>query len=190
MVNGSLRRNIPYHVLGRKSQSHLYVASKDNVADDPSRRVPLRKPQPAPSWLAKLVVPQPMCLNPIKPRRPSERMVQELFAGCGRLSLCLLALGLWVARPLEAHPCKGVYIKASDLLDDLVFEGLRRSILSGLIWYIHLGTPCGSWAPLARTSGGTRRRDKPEGDGSLSREVTGNCQADRSGQLCALILSV
>eukprot|EP00972_Heterocapsa_arctica_P045896 6773908-Heterocapsa_arctica.AAC.1 len=35
-LNGLLRHNIPYTVLGRKEQCHLHLSSGDNPSDDPS----------------------------------------------------------------------------------------------------------------------------------------------------------
>ena len=39
-------------------------------------------------------------------------------------------------------------------------------------------------------NGGTRTRLEPAGDGSLPREILGNQQADRTGLLCSLLVSV
>jgi hypothetical protein len=46
-----LRSCIPYSVAGQKHLVNLWIGTKFNPADDPTRHVPIRKPGPAPPWL-------------------------------------------------------------------------------------------------------------------------------------------
>ena len=57
LLNGCLRRDIGWHVLGLKHISNVYVYTKHNVADDPTRKVTLREPAPCPEWLRYIVAP-------------------------------------------------------------------------------------------------------------------------------------
>jgi hypothetical protein len=63
-------------------------------------------------------------------------------------------------------------------------------IYSGLIWFIHFGTPCKSWGPAARLNHGTRSQERPGGDGSLAREDKGNVEADVTALLCDAVATI
>ena len=49
LLNGLARKNVGWHVLGRKEQNHVYVPSAENVADDPPRDVGFRAPHEPPT---------------------------------------------------------------------------------------------------------------------------------------------
>ena len=103
------------------------------------------------------------------------------------MSRCWTQAGLWVGRPLEAHPKKGVYVSSSDLLNPDVIGYLVAEICEGRYWYLHFGTPCKTWGPAARRSGCTRTRLAPGEDGSLTREIKANEEARVVAMLCALL---
>ena len=92
--------------------------------------------------------------------------------------------GFGVAQPYEAYPSKHDYVNRFDLDDDAVFSALLDKVKRGSYWYIHIGLPCSSWSSLQHLNGGTRRQTRPQGDGSLHRELLGNLQATRVAQLC------
>ena len=105
LLNGLLRQNIPWAVLGGKELDNIYSNTKDNPADDLSRKEALRAPEPVPAWLAKLIAPQKMRFNKARSEPPqSARMAKELYAGCGALSTAML----------QAFP-RGQYVRLSDL---------------------------------------------------------------------------
>ena len=80
LLNGLLRKNVGWFVMVRKTLDNLHAGTKDNPADDPSRREELRKPEPAADWLEPLLVPQAMRRH-APPRPPSGR---ELKSGAVR----------------------------------------------------------------------------------------------------------
>ena len=189
MLNGLMRRDLGWGVLGGKSDTPLYLNTKVNPSDDPSRGVPLRPAEPCPPWARDLlasVAPQHGGVL----RRPHLRLVQEIFSGCGELSRHLYGLGLPVGRPMEAYPKKGVYLRLCDIMCDRTYDYLVIQIKSGRVFYIHFGTPCKTWGPAARLNKCTRTSDMPQGDGSLPREVDANSLVDRVCDLCELLCSV
>ena len=88
---------------------------------------------------------------------------------------------------LGAYPGKGLYVAEDDLDLPHVVEGLLRDILSGRYAYIHFGTPCTTWANLAKCNGGTRTRALPQGTDVGKRgvkEAHANRQVDSVVRLC------
>ena len=49
-LNGILRSCLLYFVAGQINIALVWLSSGANVADDPSRNAPIRKPSPAPPW--------------------------------------------------------------------------------------------------------------------------------------------
>ena len=90
-----------------------------------------------------------------------------------------------VGTPYEAYPGKGNYIAEFDLDRQEVFDHLLSLVLAGVYIYIHFGLVRSSFSLLQTLfNGGTRTADRPQGDGSLDREVHGNNQATAVAKLC------
>ena len=94
-----------------------------------------------------------------------------------------------MGRPLDTYPARGLYLRDSDLENNFVLEGLLRDIHYGFLWYIHMGTPCGSWGPLSRSNRGSRTKERPQGQLVLERELLGNKQADLTALLARALLA-
>ena len=198
-LNGLMRRDIGWHVATGKTEVPLYINTKPNPSDDPSKDVPLRAPQSCPAWARPLVTPAAdtrsldYILGLGRPRlgRPGRlRSCSEVYSGCGHLSRSLRRCRLHVGRPWEAYPSKNLYVRMSDIDDDQVFDGLMTSILAGYVFYVHFGCPCKTWGAAARLNGCTRTASCPEGDGTLPREVNANLEVGRVCALCAALVSV
>ena len=73
----------------------------------------------------------------------------EIYAGCMRLSGAMISAGLRVACPIE---------RDSGAWADISLPGVRDEIISwveaGLVWFVHLATPCTKHS-RARTTGAT-----------------------------------
>ena len=124
------------------------------------------------------------------PSRPAaESFSRELFAGCSALPSALWKAGVRVGRPCRCY-VNGQYDRRYDLTRFDVVETLLRDVLSGLIFYLHFGTPCSSWGPAGRLNLGTRSKTRPEGDGSLPRGAVGNHRADQTAKLCQALVKV
>ena len=185
-LNGLKRKDLGWGILGQTEPTTPYLNTHHNPSDDPSREVPSRKPVPPPDWMKDLMKPDLFHVN--ENAVPLHmRLCKELFSGKACLSRCWTQAGLWVGRPFEAHPKKGVYVSFSDLLNPDVINYLVAEICEGRYWYLHFGTPCKTWGPAARRSGCTRTRLAPGGDGSLTREIEANEEARMVAMLCALI---
>ena len=184
-LNTVWRQCLGHCVLCSKRFAQFWLPSAQNPSDDPSREVPLRKPKVATGVVARLITPGRTADGCSSSGPHNQRwLVLEVFSGCGRLSAKLANAGLGVAPPLEAYPAKGVYVRASDLLDNDTFDKLLREFSSGAYFYVHFGMPCSSYSILQALNGGTRCSEHPEGDGSLDRENVGNTLARRVARLC------
>ena len=179
-----------YHGLcSSRPPDNLHSGTKDNPADDPSRKAELREPVPPAHWLASLLRPQAMRRHAARHRPLPYSFARELFAGCAALTTALKGAGLrvGVGRLFECYT-SGCYDMKSDLTRIDVVEALERDILSGDIYYLRFGTPCSSWGPAGRPNHGTRSKNTPEGDGSLKRETLGNMQAEQTAELCRALI--
>ena len=186
-LNGLMRRDLGWRVLGQKDEIALYLNTKHNPSDDPSRNACLREPLPPADWMTDLFAPGiPVGIPNSVPK--ARRLCKEVFSGCSHLSVHLGKCGLNVGKPFEAYPSKGVYIHACDVLDPITLTNLVSDIKAGVYFYMHFGIPCKSWGPAARLNKCTRSGDCPGGDGSLERELLGNRLADVVGQLCQLLI--
>ena len=63
-----------------------------------------------------------------------------------------------------------------DLHSPEVRQKLIRRVRAGEFAYLHVGLPCRTWGPAGRLAGGTRRCDRPLGDGTLARELQANAE--------------
>ena len=185
LINGLYRKNLGYVILGEKTMDNLYVRSEFNVADDPSRHVPLRTPEEPPGWLKKhYIFEAPEA--PIHVEVPWRwKLAAEGYAGHAGLSCGLARNGVLVGVPLEAFRGK-VRVTDSDLESDEVVARLINMILCGIIWYIHFGVPCATWGSLANLNY-TRTRENPNGTGHPNEEI-GNRQAHLVCVLCIYLV--
>lgn len=103
-------------------------------------------------------------------KRPS---FLELWAGTGGLSKAAHSTGILVLEPIEAYPLAG-YRVAHDLNRTALRADLLRSVKRGDITWLHLGIPCITWSLLRLISVGTRRKGRPQGDGSRDDEGLAN----------------
>ena len=126
-LNGLMRRDIGWSVVGSKTEVPLYINTKHNPSDDPSRDVPLRGPRACPAWARPLVTPAAdtrslaFVLALGRPRRGRPRRLRiclEVYRGCGQLTRNMQHCGLHVGRPWEAYPNKKVYVRIGDVNDD------------------------------------------------------------------------
>ena len=175
--------------MGRKQQVNFKVDTKKNPSDDPTRGVPLRKPERAPKWLKHLLDPEEGrvgfagAFSGIR-----GGACKECFSGSAGLSRALARRGCWVEPPLEAYPSAKRYVPWNDLDRLEVRLRLRQEILSGLIKFLHFGLPCKGWGQANKLNGGTRRRHCPDGgEHPLERELQANAQARYVVELCWLI---
>jgi hypothetical protein len=114
-LNNVLRSCLGWSVLGRKQLVQFYLRSKENPADDPSRKVALRVPKAPSPDIAKLLRPhRTLSVKGNKGVHAPHRLCKEIYAGCGNLSKHLEHIGLGVGEPVEAYP-NGLYLRASDL---------------------------------------------------------------------------
>ena len=198
-LNGLMRQDIGWQVAGSKTEVPLYINTKHNPSDDPSRDVPLRAPQACPAWARPLVTPAAdtrlldYVLGLGRPRLDRSRRLRicsEVYSGCGQLSQSMRRCRLHVGRPWEAYLSKNVYVRISDIDDDQVFDGPMYSILAGYVFHVHFGCPCKTWGAAARMKGCTCTTECPEGDGTLPREVNANWEVGRVCALCVALVSV
>jgi hypothetical protein len=104
----------------------------------------------------------------------------ELFAGQGGLSRALGRRGFKVLA-YELFDEAGNEQPEFDLSRWSVVLEVLRMLRSGMIKFVHLGTPCESFSVLRQCFGSsTRTVDRPEGDGSCPKEVLGNRLARHS----------
>jgi hypothetical protein len=80
---------------------------------------------------------------------PRERAILEIFAGCARLSGACCELGLSICIPVERQTSPLL-----DISNPVVANTILTWIEAGLIWYVHLATPCCAFS-RARTTGKT-----------------------------------
>ena len=69
--------------------------------------------------------------------------VMEIFAGCARLSGACVEAGLGVFTPIDNKEGDRPW---ADVSNPVVKAILMAVIDSGLIWYVHLATPCKLWS--------------------------------------------
>ena len=103
----------------------------------------------------------------------SEKAFREIFSGRGRLTEQIRRVGCCkVLEPVE-YMKQGRIIEKHNILNAKAFRQLKSDAsLPDQTW--HFGIPCSSFSILQHSNNGTRRKDNPEGNGSLLREVIGN----------------
>ena len=100
---------------------------------------------------------------------------REIFAGKARLTEVFKRTKRFETGPpveLRLRP-NSHHNMSFDIMDDRVFEQLVLDAAQPRQTW-HFGLPCCSFSILQHSNGGTRRKDMPQGDGSLPREILGN----------------
>ena len=146
----------------------VWVSTKANPADAPSRDVPLPVRGPRPSWSTffwKRAVSVGLACDNQRQASSHHRLrgqgfkAREYHAGSGGLALSLEALGV-ESRVYEAYP-GGVYDATFDLeLDDVINPEID-DIESGAVDFFHSGITCASWSVLSSLNQGTRSIENP-----------------------------
>ena len=111
-------------------------------------------------------------------------------AGKGRIALLELFSGQGaITKAVVARGCKAVShdLPQGDLALGSVQRRIIRAVRAGEYRHVHLAPPCSSFSVAYygrfRTNGCTRSADRPEGDGSVAREVLGNKLAHFSARV-------
>ena len=100
---------------------------------------------------------------------------REIFAGKARLTqVCKEHDQLRVEPPVDfKNKGQNRGVNSQDILDNKFFATLKRDAARpNQLW--HFGLPCGSFSILQHSKGGTRRKNNPQGDNTLPREIVGN----------------
>ena len=189
LLNSILRTCLGLYLFGRIELSLVWVDTHTNPADDPSRKVGLRRPCVATLQVQELVrsegIDHRSC--PIRSAANS-RMCLEVFSGWGALTRALKSRGLPVAEPIEAFPVRGIYRVDQDLLRVDVFQNLLEQIQENRFGYVHFGLPCRPFSVLRNLSGGLRSKTNPFGGSDLDQQ--GNLLAHRVVTLCRALTEV
>ena len=206
LLNGVLRQLAAVSIFCEREQVNIKVDTKDNVADDPSRDLPVREPESKPPrWLAPHLRSELEADPEVRPLRTRIgarfRMFREVFAGCARLTFCVRDAGLACARPMEPYPSPDnskrsvrAYFRCNDVMEPDVLCGLRSDIIAGFYLCLHFGICCGGWGKANTMNGGTRTISVPLGGAygrqRLPREELANLQAIVVSDLCRLLHSL
>jgi hypothetical protein len=108
------------------------------------------------------------------------RRALELFAGAGGLTAALKNRG-FLTLAYELYDEENNEQPEFDLSKWEVVLEVLQMLRSGMIKFVHLGTPCESFSILRQLFGSsTRTKALPEGDGTCPKEVLGNRLAKHS----------
>ena len=152
-LNGLIRTLIPYLTLANICLGLLWVETKSNPADYPSRFALLPSPRPPPTWLQQFGI--------SGFRFPG----LEVFAGSARLTRMFRAAGIAMFNPVDI-------LWGVDAFEPWIDE----LIDSGKIGFLWLAPPCGSFSALRNLDRGgpLRPRGRPEGDPNNPEVQLGN----------------
>ena len=196
----------------------LWVGTKYNPADDPSRGVQLRPASPCPSWASHLWKPRStfssVRLRSSTPQSDDPRPESFECAVCDDRPgtsmrgapndghLCLRAReyyggagGLTKALCRKQVECmcyeaygKDGYNRLHDMELDSTVQREVRAARRKVVGLAHFGITCGSWSTLNNLNGGTRSSERPFGDGVLEREINGNFQHDQTFDIIDVLI--
>jgi hypothetical protein len=186
-LNAILRSMLGWQVLLGVDLAVCWISTTENIADDPSRDVPLRPPVlPSSPEAARLIRPEITGSRyKAKPGAGAIFSVLEVFSGCGRLSLALQNCGFMVAPAMDAFPQKGTYVAEHDILNDVAYFSLWSQIKAGHFHYVHFGIPCTSWSCFQRLNpNSTRTFNSPGGVRPSIKEKEANELVRRVVRLC------
>ena len=152
-LNGILRTLIPLLTISNIFMALLWVETKCNPADYPSRFASLPSPRPPPTWLQKLGV--------LATKLPG----LEVFAGSARLTRSFIAAGCEMLDPVDI-------LWGSDAFESWI----EFYICNGYIGWLWLAPPCGTFSALRNLDRGGPLRPKgcPEGDENNPEVALGN----------------
>ena len=133
-LNQILRECLGWSVMSQKKLLQFWLCSADNVGDDPSRFVELRRRVPGGALVEKLVRPAASALRGLARGAGEAKFLGlEAFAGSERLTKAFRLVGLEMALPLDCRPGPE-YRREHDILELDVFEGLLELIQAGCFW--------------------------------------------------------
>ena len=166
-LNGILRSMLPFLVFSDVCLALLWVETKSNIADYPSRFAALPIPRAPPRWMEKLGV-----SRVLKPGL-------EIFAGSARLTRCHLAAGVPMLDPIDI-------LYGCDAMDKRIDELIRQ----GRVGWIWLAPPCSSFSPLRNldVGGPLRPSNNPEGNLEIPEVALGNKLWNRAIVLACLAM--
>ncbi len=152
-LNGILRSMIPYLTIANLALGILWIETKSNPADYPSRFCQLPSPRPTPTWLQRLGV-----------RKVLARGL-EVFAGSARLTRSVIAAGLSMWDPIDV-------LYNGDAFD----SNIDSRLLQHLISWLWLAPPCGTFSALRNLDRGGPLRPKgnPRGNEDVEEVRRGN----------------
>ena len=111
---------------------------------------------------------------------------REIFAGKARLSQRVGLTGAFRVLESLEYMEKGVKVEAKNMLNNRVYAQLKKDAKHpGQVW--HFGLPCSSFSIIQHSNQGTRRKCRPEGLGTLSRELEGNILLKRTLRLIDIL---
>ena len=130
-----------------------------------------------------------VAVDPASHECPSEKttaprvVFREIFAGKAGLSRAMKSVAfVEVGSPVDFRYGK----TPQDILDPDTFAELKSDAKApNQLW--HFGLPCCSFSIIQHSNGGTRRRNRPEGDNSLERERIGNLLLSRTLELIGIL---
>ena len=166
-LNGLIRTMIPYLALTNICLGLLWVETKSNPADYPSRFAALPSPRPPPTWLQQFGI--------SGFRFPG----LEVFAGSARLTRMFRAAGIAMLDPVDILWGVDAF---ETWIDELI---VIDSCKIGFLW---LAPPCGSFSALRNLDRGgpLRPRGRPEGDPNNPEVELGNALWSRALSLAWL----
>ena len=102
-------------------------------------------------------------------------MFMEAFAGSAVLTQELVRLG-FTGRAYECSPDgpKGDYLPEGDIERPENQNEIAEAIVNDKVFQLHASPSCTTWTPFQALNETTRTLDRPEGDGTLEKEVEGN----------------
>eukprot|EP00438_Fugacium_kawagutii_P008464 Skav230206 [mRNA] locus=scaffold2443:266117:270539:+ [translate_table: standard] len=148
-INKLCRRAAAYITCGSLDIHLRHIISEHNPADAPSR-------QHGPDIVKSISTAPLACATsgavsderekssrkgPLGADKAGQSGFLELFAGTGRLTECVKKAGLFAWPPFELAAGR-----CYDLLDDGVQKFIFGLLTAGLVWWVHLGTPCTAWS--------------------------------------------
>ena len=154
-LNSLCRRAAAYAIGCNINWRLRYISTDKNVADAPSRRFGEDLPKILRRQSAELSLDAHFSIDSLEQGRaaavssgrrkisfdPGKKAVLELFSGSGNLTASFKQLG-WRVFPDFEISKDDIY----DLLNPYVQQFVINLIVGGLVWYVHLGTPCTVWS--------------------------------------------
>lgn len=163
-LNGILRGMLPFLIFADITLALLWIETDSNPADHPSRGSSIPRPLRTPKWLRKYF-------------HNTIGTGWEIFAGSCRLTDAHISAGVAMYSPVEI-------LLGTDAMD----AWLDDVILHGLVSWVWLAPPCGSFSPLRNLDygGPLRPKGNPRGDENNPEVALGNMLWKRAVQLATL----